>query len=406
MRTTLYEKVFIDGFHKASYVVATLALASPPDGRALEEPLLRCLERHPRLRSLARFALGIPLSLDVRPPREWLSRGGLRTHQRADLHALEQTLLTERMDLETQMPLEIHLVAEPAALVMKVHHAFIDATSGFGLLLDFACAAGGAPFPRREAPPPASWAELKDWLARVQLRPRVPEISVTTSYMPSAHLESEPVVFEERVLAGSFDRISVAARRRGSTFSETTASAVLSAIHRYNTARREVPRETGLMLARARPRSKHRDVSYTSDTCVVTVPSANLGTLHHPETLAELRAIARDRRHNDLALSLLYASRKLGKRETQPTLQRGVAFTLSDLTAFGRLAGRAGGAMAIRDLRVLASPTSFDHAGMLLSRFGDDVRLSLISHRGALDGRALLDATVELLLLSQNESKQ
>lgn len=397
MQTSLYEKVFIDGFQKASYVVATLALAEPPSRRELEGPLERCLERHPRLRSFARFALGVPVALNVRPPREWFDRGGLQLHARADLHALEERLLTDHVELRDSMPLEIHLVADPPALVLKVHHAFIDATSGFGLLQDFARAIEGAAPARRDPPRPLAWADVKDWAARVQLRPRIPEISVTTSYMPAEDLDREPVVFEERVLAGSFAAISERAKQGGSTFSEVLASAVFSAMHQYNLDRGDAPAELGLMLARARPRSKQRDASYTSDTCVVTVPSAKLARLHHPDTLATLRAIARDRRHNDLALALLYASRKLKRRDTAPSLQQGLHFTLSDLTAFGRMVAKPSGQVAIRDLRVLASPTSFDHAGMLVSRLGDDVRLALISHRGALDSNALLDRTIERL---------
>ena len=162
----------------------------------------------------------------------------------------------------------------------------------------------------------------------------------------------------------------------------------------YNAARVEEPPATvGLMFARARPRLRPADAAFRADTAVVSAPCAHLSRPHHPETLAELRRRANDRRHNDVALAALYAKRKILGRPSPPAEETSLSFTLSDLTSFGR--GRPGFAMT--GIRILASPTSFDHAGMLVSRFGDDLRFVIVAHRDALDARALLDATLNHL---------
>jgi len=398
MRTTLYEKVFIDGFHKPSYVVATLALERAQDERELERAIERTLERHPRLRSLVRERCGVPVALVPRPASEWATRGGLRVLAAADLHALEETLLSTPLDLRTAMPLEVYLVGDPPSLVVKVHHAVIDATSGFALLHDFACIADGlvpGERPLRAAP---RWRRTLDWVQRAQLRPRIPNAGVIASYHPAAMLEHEPVVYTERVIPSAYGRIAQRARLRGATFFELLASALLSAMSAYNAGRSpSPPPDVGLMFARARPRSRPRDASFSADTCVVSFPAARLATPHDRATLAELRRCVRDDRHNDLALGALYLTRKVRGPSRTPSSQRAIHFTLSDVTAFGRTAGRERGGLAVTDVRVLASPTSFDHAGMLVSRCGDDLRLSVVGHRGAVDANALLSTTLEHL---------
>lgn len=395
MRTTLYEKVFIDGFHKPSYVVATLALERAPAERDLAVAAVRTLERHPRLRSLVRTRLGVPVALVPRPAHEWLERGGLHVLATADMHALEEKLLSAPLDLRRSMPLELYLVREPASLVVKVHHAVIDATSGFTLLHDFArIVAGLAPIDRTR-PAPDPWRRTIEWITRMQLRPRLPEVSVVASYHPAAMLDHEPVVYTQRVIPGGFARITERGRSRGATFSELVASSLLSAMHRYNADRSpSPPAKLGLMFARARPRSRHREASFSADTGVVSIPAARLGVLHDPATLRELRHAARDSRHNDLALAALYVTRKLYGKSRAPSEQRAVHLTLSDVTAFGRASSRTESGLAVTDMRVLASPTSFDHAGMLVSRFADDLRLALVAHRGAVDAEALLAATL------------
>jgi hypothetical protein len=404
MRTTLYEKVFIDGFHKPSYVVATLALERAPAERELAVASVRTLERHPRLRSLARTRFGVPVALAPRPAHEWLERGGLRVLATADVHALEEELLSAPLDIRSSMPLELYLVREPACLVVKVHHAVIDATSGFALLHDFArISAGLAPIDRTR-PATSPWTRAREWVTRAQLRPRVPEVSVIASYHPAAMLDHEPITHTQRVIPGGHARITERARSLGATFSELVASALLSAMHQYNADRSpSPPAKLGLMFARARPRSRHSDASFSADTGVVSIPAARLGVPHDPATLRELRCATRDSRHNDLALAALYAARKLSGKSRAPREQRAVHITLSDLTAFGRTYGRDAARSAsgqtesgfvVTDMRVLASPTSFDHAGMLVSRFADELRLSLIAHRGAVDADALLAATL------------
>jgi hypothetical protein len=395
MRTTLYEKLFIDGFAKPSYVVATLFLARPPAEEDLASAVVRTLERHPRLRSLARTRLGVPVSLEPQPAGEWRARGGLHVHARADVRALEERLLGAPLDLRTTMPLEVHVVSEPACVVVKAHHAVIDATSGFAVLSDFARALAGAPprTPRGRSAPLLRRA--RHWLRGARLRPRLPGVSVTAAYRPATTLEHEPVVYTERMLPDGHARIARLARRRGATFSEIVASALLSGMSDYSAARSlSPPDEIGLMFARARPRRAQGDASFRADTCVVSAPRARLALPHHPETLEELRRAARDTHHNDLALAALYASRKVLGRPREPSEQRALHLTLSDLTAFGRGLSAAGSSLGLTGMRVLASPTSFDHAGMVISRLGGDLRLSVVSHRGALDGEALLLATL------------
>jgi hypothetical protein len=389
--TTLYEKLFIDGFEKPSYVVATVLLERAPDATAIEAAARRTLALHPRLRSMVRMRFGVPFEL---VPRPW---AGVLVHEAADLRALEERLLSTPLDFRRESPLEVHVVADPAALVLKIHHAVIDASSGFAVLQDFAQAlAGNGPVPRTPRPSSSSsrMRRARDWLGKVQLRPRLPESGVVASFRPMTPLERAPVVYVERLLPNAHARIARSARARGATFSELVASSLLSAMAAYNEARvAEPPASVGLMFARARPRSRSADAGFRADTAVIAVPRDRLERPHHPETLAELRRRANERRHNDVALAALYAKRKILGRPAAPAEETSISFTLSDLTAFGR--GRA--ALPMTGIRVLASPTSFDHGGMLVSRFGDDVRFSIVTHRDAVDARALLDSTLDHL---------
>jgi hypothetical protein len=396
VRTTLHEKVFINGFQKPSYVVASLALDALPAESLVRSAALETLAAHPRLRSTTRSRAGVPLELVPSPPEEWLERGGLRVLPHANLHALEEQLLGTPMDLARAFPFELYLVRDPPALLVKVHHAVLDATSGYTLLQDFARALVGAPRRERRARPVGPRVRRAlSWLSRVRLRPRLPAVSLVTDYHPRAPLDEEPVGYSERLVLGAHPRIVARGQARGATFAEMVASAVMSAMFTYNAERSSVPPpELGLMFARALPRAGASEASFRAETCVVSVPSGRLATLHHPRTLRELRSAATDPRHNDVALAALYATRRIFGRAAAPAPQRAIHFTLSDVTAFARGAGGLLGGLAIRDMRVLASPTSFDHAGMIVSRFGTDVRLALIAHRGALDAGALLDATL------------
>lgn len=413
MRTTLYEKLFIDGFQKPSYVVATLAFDRLPPTEALTDAIVGTLERHPRLRSIARTWLGVPVALDPRPAREWLARGGLRRLESADVHALEEALLGAPLDIRRALPLEIYAIARPATLVVKAHHAVIDAASGFGVLHDFTRLLAGHE-PRRYVRPASDGARGRrvldwpsgrralEWASGVQLAPRVPGPGVVARYRPTHSLEHEPVVYTERLLAGTHERLARRARGHGATLFELVASALLSGMQRYNAARgsADAPETVGLMFARAPRGLRPPQASFRADTGIVAVPSALLATPHHRATLAELRRATRDRRHNDLALAALYAARKLKRPSRAPAEQTAICFTLSDLTAFGRSPrdfDPTSRSPAIDAVRVLASPTSFDHAGMLVSRLRDDVRLSLVAHRGAVDADALLGATLACL---------
>ena len=403
MRTTLYEKMFIDGFEKPSYVVATLLLERPLPERELAPAITATLARHPRLRSTVAMRFGVPLALSPRPADAWLEHPGLRRLEHADIHALEEDLLGAPLDLRSSLPLEVYAVAEPPALIVKIHHAMIDASSGFAVLHDFTqLLEGRSPRDRTRRPPPGRARTFARWAARARLAPRLPGIGVTSRYRPVAPLDQERVGYGERVLRGANEVLTRRARTLGATFFELVASAVLSAMHAYNARSPSPPERVGLMFARARARTS-ADASFRADTRAVSMPAALLRTAHHPLTLRELRRAATDPGHDDLALAALYLARKLRRPSTIAGAiareHEGLVFTLSDLTSFGRTVprGSASAVLAIRDMRVLASPTSFDHAGMLVSRVGDDVRLSLVAHRGAVDADVLLDATLARL---------
>jgi hypothetical protein len=398
MQTTLYEKLFIDGFQKPSYVVVTVLLERTPDAQAVEWAARQTLALHPRLRSVVRTRFGVPFEL---VPSTWR---GVRVHDgTVDLRALEERLLSTALDLQHEPPLEVHLVRDPPALVLKIHHAVIDASSGFAVLRDFAHALEGREIGGRAVRPSSRVQRARDWLTHVQLRPRLPDAGVVASFRPTTALADTPVTYCERLLPRAHARIARSARTRGATFSELVASSMMSAMARYNEARNaQPPASVGLMFARARPRRASRassDAAFRADTCIVSAPRKQLARPHHPETLAELRRRANEQRHNDVALAALYARRKLLGRPPSPAEETAISFTLSDLTTFGRGLARtsANGALAMNDIRVLASPTSFDHAGMLLTRFGDDLRFAIVSHRGALDADALLDLALENL---------
>ncbi|NOU31448.1 MAG: hypothetical protein HOO96_26415, partial [Polyangiaceae bacterium] len=370
MRTTLYEKVFIDGFHKPSYVVATLTLDALPPADRLREAIERTLERHPRLRSLVRYRWGVPVEL--RPVRvsEWVERGGVQELPPGVLQAFEQRLLSTPLDMRWELPLEVYAASSPAQLVLKVHHAVFDATSGFGLLRDFAQALAGEAFAPRAARKSTPAKRALTWLRGVQLRPRVPAVSLLCDYQPQGPLPREPVVFLERSVPHA--QVARHARALGVTVSQLIASALLSAMNAYNSAHFEAPpEEVGMMFVRARPGLGAASASFRADTCVVSVPRRQIVRAHHPDTLAELQRAARATGHNDVALAALYLDRKIRGRDTRPSRQASLHVTLSDVTSFGRTL-RPGGILGLRDLRVRSSPTSFDHAGMMVSRFADE----------------------------------
>jgi hypothetical protein len=397
--TTLYEKLFIDGFRKASYVVATLELEAPIEDRsAFERAVARTLEAHPRLRSRVIERFGIPLALEPRAPGEWLARGGIAWRERVDLHAFEEALLSTPLDPRREFPFEVHVVGQPPAVVVKVHHAVIDAASAVALVRDFAVALGAPASPhtvRRRLP----WhRRIRAWAGAAQLRPRLPGISLVTSYDPTGTLTREPVRYVDRVVAGAHARVVGRARDRGVTASELMTSAVLSAMNDYNAHRRTPPPDpVGLMLARARPRLASDEASYRAETSVVNATRAQLSIPHSSEVLATVRQAARDHHHNDVALALLYGMRKLERRDDRPRRQDSMLFTLSDLTAFSGRLDAALGPLRVRALRVLASPTSFDHAGMLISRHASDLRLAVIAHAGAVDHAELVSRTLHHL---------
>lgn len=400
MLTSLYEKAFIDGFEKPSYVVARITLDQALPPAELTAAIERTLERHPRLRGRVIDVLGVPAWIAPRSIEEWRAAGGLRTLEEADVQALEEQLLTEDLDPHRAFPVQVILVRRPGVLVVKVHHAMIDGVSGFGVLHDFVQAVQAtSPRPQpgrvRPARPRSLGQRVRAWLGGVQLRPRLPGISLLTDYQPVRPLRQEPVRYHEVRCDGAHGRVAARAREQGATFSEFFASALLSAMARYNRARRpdELPPRVGLMLARARLRAAGTDAGFRSDTCVVSCPTEQLARVHHPDTLAELRRATRQTGHNDVALLALYAARKLAPERAEgsaPERQRSLLFTLSDLTALGRGKESAG-------LRVLASPTSYDHAGLLVSRDGEALRLVVIAHEGALDAAELLSLTLQHL---------
>ncbi len=397
MRTTLYEKMFLDGFEKPSYVVATLALERPLPDEELAQAVRATLERHPRLRSTVTFRFGVPIAFAPQPADVW---PGPHHLDRADLDALEERLLGTPLDPRVAFPFEVYTVRRPAALVVKVHHAVIDASSGFAVLQDFTrLLEGRVPAARARRRELGRVRVAARWASRATLAPRLPGIGVTARYRPETPLVHTPVVHRERVLHERHALLTRRARARGATFFELVASALLSAMHAYNARAPGSPERVGLMFARARPRALASGASFRAETRAVSVASSQLVTPHHPSTLGELRRAANDPRHDDLALAALYVARKLRRSSTQPREHRGLVFTLSDLTSFGRrMAHRSPDApLPFRNVRVLASPTAFDHAGMLVSRRDDDVRLSLVTHRGAIDADALLDATVARL---------
>lgn len=399
MRTTLYEKVFLDGFEKPSYVVVTLAFEGAlPSAALLESAVHRTLERHPRLRSKVALELGVPTRF-VAAPRDEVARAARPTeHEGRDLPSLERELLSTELDPSKSLPFELHVVRNPAAIVLRVHHAVIDASSGFSLLRDFARALGASvPEPRARRTSPA--ARARAWLLGLRTRPRLPDPGLFVEYLPRNPLRREPVVYGERVVVGAFARARARAKRYGATFSELLASSVLSAFRDTAAARGgPMPPRLGLMIARARSRGG-ASASFRAETSVVSVRTSELERAHEPSTLAQVRGAGRDGGHDDVALAALYLGGKLrralrGDDRGLPRPVSDVTFTLSDLTGFGKVSEAPLRALGVRDVRVLASPTAFDHAGMIATRSGDDLRLVVIAHDGAFDQDALLTATL------------
>lgn len=457
--TSLYAKVFIDGFSKPSCIVLTSVLSGRMPAALGVSTFESLVEDNPPLRSrVERSRLGVPTHFRRCSTAAWRAAGSISVHEPFDLAGLgafERGLLGTRLDPEKEFPFQVWILqGEEAgrpvsAVVIKAHHAIVDAHAGKRLLLEYvtrwraamaegvnagerarARANGALPKREVEAAVKAPWQQVAararrawEWARAADLSGRVPDVSLLSSYRPTGALYDLAVTFEERVLPEAlFERVRTAAARRDLTFSHALCISLLRAMRRYNqdevarAPQRSLPDAMGLMIAVTRrwPREAAGAVRFEADTRMLSVPDS----MFAPARAAELEALVRDahavRRggHNDVSLALLYASRRV---ERLATKLRGkpraldpvphVHFTLSDLTGGAlRLRGAIelplpGAAPAtpplrVETLRTLVSPFAPAHAGLIATVYGGRLRLTLLHHEGAVRGDDLLDGLV------------
>jgi hypothetical protein len=419
---------FMEGFSKPSYVVVTVCLDGVLPVELVRRALEQLVERHPLLRSTVERCWGFPARFRHSAVSEWLAAGGIHVDDDFDLDRLpelERRLLSTRIDVGREFPVHVcHLTggsagARRTVLVAKAHHAIVDAHTGRSLMADFASLCSAAltgtaapPLPRRSTSRPAATGmqRLSGWLRGAELAPRVPAVSLVSDFTPRAPIERLPVEFRERLLtAGTWARISARASQRQLSASQAVCLALLRSMARYNEAastdrRLPAPEHIGLMFAQSRRfRREDRELpeGFRADTHVLRLPRSWLSSPERSECAeAYVRRELRPQRgkHNDLALGALVIGRRL--RRVVPTSAReapaarvpAVHFTLSDLTAGAtRIPALSLGGMQVASMRYLVSPVAAAHAGLLVQRYADQVRLSVIYHAGAIDADALLD---------------
>jgi hypothetical protein len=257
-----------------------------------------------------------------------------------------------------------------------------------------------------------------DWLRSAQFSARVPDVSLLSDFQPQGSLWDLRVAYRERVApAAMFEKIRQGAAAMDLTFSQALCGSLLRAMYMYNrqeaarTLSHSMPAAIGLMVAvTQRWKRGAGGVKFEADTRLLSIPTALLAD-PAPDLFSVVReALAvRRGRHNDVALALLYASRRIEKlgarlRNASPTLElvREVHFTLSDLTG-GALRLRSpielpvgpSEALRVDSIRTLVSPFAPAHAGLICTLYGGELRFSLLYHEGAVRGDDLLD---ELLL--------
>jgi hypothetical protein len=439
--TSLYAKLFINGFSKPSYIVVTVELSGRADAAALRAALREVLARHPLLCARAEFAASIPMRFVHHAPERWLDEGGLEVRDAAPpdaIPALQRRALAEPMDLERDGPLRVWLLhvgsGEEArsVVVVKVHHAVVDAYSGRLAVLEAAAAyrrhaasvvapvAGAprgarpsdqSPFKRLAGDPGGALARAFRWLRTARLRARVPEASVVAHVAPRGPIEAHPVAYGERILAaGALGRVVAGASALGLTFPQAVCAAALRAMDTYNA--RESPRlgaatppRVGLQVAASRRfrNAAERSASFAVDTVLVEAERALLAPERGHDLARRVRQalLAPGAGHNELLLAAFYAARRARAAARRlglappwdPQPARAIHLLYSDGTSVAtRLPQRLelSPGLAVTSLSYLASPVALDQ-GMLISfAYAGELRLSLVYHEGAIDGDALL----------------
>ena len=250
-RTSLYAKLFINGFSRPSYLVVVAELSGAVDVAIVREVLADCLEREVRLRSLVEFSrLGVPVRFRHQPVARWFDAGCFQVVEGFDfatLASFRRELLVAPMALDREFPLRVWVLRGDgrSALVVKVHHAVVDARTSRPILLRFvtryrARAAGRdlAPVPppapplRREGAPALLHAWR--WLRSARLDARVPDVSLIAEPGLGAAATGAGVCCAERVLpARELARVTDEAAQQGLTFPQHVCAATLRALGVY-----------------------------------------------------------------------------------------------------------------------------------------------------------------------------
>lgn len=424
--TSLYAKLFINGFTRACHVVLVAELSSAPEPALVEAALRDVLEREPRLRSTVEMSrLGVPTRFVHHTVDHWLEAGGLRIVEGfdpANLEAFRQEALAAPMDLRGELPVRVWLLrgTSGAAIVVKAHHAVIDARTSRPTLLRFvqryrAHAAGQAPPVATSGPRPArarlQWAtEAWAWLRSARLDARVPEVSVLAdpggagAGPPHTRCAVRVLPIEE------LSRLNAAAARAGVTFPQLVCAATLRAFGAYNARRvgdgRGAPPRVGLMVAASRRPSAARpaDDAPSVDTILLSVDTALLAAERNAELQRHVRAALHrpDTRHNGVMLWAFYAARRLmALRGIAPAAATDSVHVLysdasSLATSFRRPLELTPG-VTVERLHYVASPVAPDQAMLVTYAYGSELRVALMHDDGVIRGDELLDDLIAAL---------
>ncbi len=375
--------MLIDGFTKPSVVVLRVGFSSAIDPAQFERSLEALLGRSPRWKSRVRYRFGIPWTFasGTRP-----SVGErLEDDSEIAVSALVSRWLREVPSAREGPLFEVRLSRDARFAIVRIHHVLADGTGAVAMLRDFsAIYEGRPPILVRRRSVPSRARRLRAWVRRIDTHARFPADALSCDFVTTGSFSDLAVDWAHQDITESYRALRDSASRRGLTLSEWLIARLFRALEDYDAVPRE---ERGILVARARA---SRDGRYAVDQVPLTVPAASLRDSPALERLVATR-LRSPPVHADVQLALLYAKRLVfPPQRTGHFHAKNVHFTYSDLSHWDL--ARLGGP-GIAGIDVVVSPSHPEHAGMLITRMGDRLKMTLVAHRGVVTlprlGRAL-----------------
>ncbi len=396
---TAYQRLFIEGFSRPSFIVIALAIDGSVNDDAVRDGLRAVATAQPLFRSQPKRRVGIPTHFSSLDMEAWLALAPLRWGAEVEgVDAAAAAVLDAPDRIADGIPLEarVHRSRNGTVIVGRIHHAVADGHALRRLLPAFVSGYRGKPTAHRSTTP--SRVSLREraargltWLASARLSAREAPPATATSSVPRSDPQSwTPQVASHRLSSVAASRWHDAGRHRIAVM----LHALMLACRAYNQERNRGFAELGLMVATSRrgQRDYRKRDGAQVDTRLLVLPDALLDRPAAFVAHVGRELSARDRGHHDLLVHLSYGMRRLRKARWGAPLT-GVQLVFSDVSS-SALSFRRGLALdadvAVNELCAYVTPTAIDAAAMLVSRYREQLTASLCWYDDAIDGAALL----------------